>query len=212
METPLPVTSTTSAGQTSQKIPLPTPVSTEPSGNGTAVGAVIVVASLALLGFFLYRQRNNTNKLKAQMELLQHTPDTGDSEPEVSAYGTRDQYYKDAQIQTAYEVEARHGMTEIAGRREVAEASAVREGSELPAVLRPEDILRAGNARLRYAAYPRALFPRASTWNNSCNEKNKSFEYQNFPLPGCVAFSGRYRSRKKRRVPLILCLFFASSR
>ncbi|KAG4426002.1 hypothetical protein IFR04_000946 [Cadophora malorum] len=128
VETPLPVTSTTSAGQTSQKIPLPTPVSTEPSGNGTAVGAVIVVASLALLGFFLYRQRNNTNKLKAQMELLQHTPDTGDSEPEVSAYGTRDQYYKDAQIQTAYEVEARHGMTEIAGRREVAEASAISLG------------------------------------------------------------------------------------
>ena len=49
LETPLPVTSTTSAGQTSQTISLPTPVSTEPSGNGTAVGAVIVVAGLALL-------------------------------------------------------------------------------------------------------------------------------------------------------------------
>ncbi|PVH72686.1 hypothetical protein DL98DRAFT_576699 [Cadophora sp. DSE1049] len=146
--TPFPVASTTSIAQATQTSPSPTPVSTGQGvvggaaalttgvTAGIAIGAVIVFAGLGLLGFFLYQQRNKTNKLKAQMELLQQTPDTGDSRQEVPAYGVKDQYYKDAPIHTAYEVEARYEMVEAAGHREIVEANAGREVGELPAETR----------------------------------------------------------------------------
>lgn len=70
------------------------------------------------------------------MELLQQPAETRNSGQEASAYAVKHQYYKDPPGQISYEVEAGHGLVEVDGRREVAEASGESLIGELPAETR----------------------------------------------------------------------------